>query len=109
MSLFITVVTLDLTYVLLLPSLVTDLRLVDSGDRGGIPLGFVLLLFLVLSGLIRRLGILGRSRYRSLSLGFVPAMIFHRFLSLDFVGGGVGRSIPSGDLLVGFLYVGTQS
>ena len=109
MSLSITVVTRDLTYILFLPSLVTDLRLVDSGDRGGILLGFVLLLVLVLPGLIGRLGILGRSRYRSLSLGFVPTMMFHRSLSLDFVCGGVGRSIPSGDLLVGLSYVGTRS
>ena len=109
MSFSVTVVTRNLIYVLLLPSMVTELRLVDSGGRGGILLGFVLLLLLVLPGLIGRLGILGRSRYGSLSLGFVPAMIFHCSLSLDFVCSDVGRSIPLGDLLVGFSYVGTWS
>ena len=108
MSLFVTVVTRDLTYVLL-RSMVTDLRLVDSGGRGGIPLPFVLFLLLVLSGLMRRLRILGGSRHGSLGLGFVPAMIFHRSLSLDLVCGSVGRMISSGDLLIGFSYVGTRS
>ena len=107
MSLFVTVVTQDLTYVLL-RSMVTDLRLVDSGGRGGIPLGFVLFLLLVLPGLIGRLGILGGSRHGSLSLGFVPAIIFHHSLSLDLVCGSVGRSISSGDLLIGLSYVGTR-
>ena len=108
MSLFVTVVTQDLTYVLLC-SVVTDLRLVDSGGRGGIPLGFVLFLLLVLPGFIGRLGLLGRSRRRSLSLGFVPAIIFHCSLSLDLVCGSVGRLISSGDLLISLLYVGTRS
>ena len=109
MFFFVTVVTRDLIYVFFFPFVVTELHLVDSNGRGGIPLSFVLLLFLVFSGLIGRLGILGKSRYGSLSLGFVPAMIFYCSLSLDFVCGGVGRSIPLRDLLVSLLYVRTRS
>ena len=108
MTFFVTVVTQDLTYVFF-RFVVTDLRLVDFGGRGRIPLGFVLFLLLVLPGFIGRLGILGRSRHGSLSLGFVPAMIFHRFLSLDLVCGSVGRLISSGDLLIGLSYVRTRS
>ena len=89
--------------------MVTDLHLVDSGGRGGISLGFVLFLLLVLPSLIGRLEILGGSRYGSLSLGFVSAMIFHRSLSLDLVCGSVGQSISSGDLLIGLSYGGTRS
>ena len=108
MTLFVTVVTRDLTYVLLC-FVVIDLRLVNSGSRGGILLGFVLLLLLVLPGLIRRPGILGRSGYESLSLGFVPAMIFHHSLGLDLVCGGMGWSIPSKDLQVDLSYIKTWS
>ena len=107
MSLFVTVVTRDLIYVFLC-SVVTNLRPVDSGGRGGIPLAFVLFLLLVCPGLIGRLGILGGSRHGSLSLGFVPTIIFHCSLSLDLVSGIVGRSISSGDLLIGLSYVGTR-
>ena len=89
--------------------MITNLCLFDFGGRGGISLGFVLLLPLILSGLIGWLRILGRSRYGSLSLGFVPAMIFYRFLSLDFVYGGMGRSISLEDLLVSLSYVETWS
>ena len=109
MSLFITVVIRDLTYILLLCSMVTGFRLLDSDGRGGILLGFVLLLFLVFSGLIKRLGILGRSGYGSLSLRFVLAIIFHHSLGLNFVYSGVGRSIPSKDLLISLLYIRTRS
>ena len=109
MSLSVTVVTRDLTYVLLLPSMGTELRLVDSGGQSGISLSFVLLLLLVLPGLIERLGILGKSKYGSLSLGFVSAIIFYCFWSLDFVCNGMGRSILLGDLFVGLSYVGTRS
>ena len=108
MSFFVTVVIQDLTYVFLC-FVVTDLRFVDSGGRGRIPFGFVLFLLLVLPSLIGRLGILGGSRHGSLSLGFVPAMIFHCSLSLDLVCGSVGRSISSKDLLIGLSYVGTRS
>ena len=108
MSLFVIVVTRDLIYVLLC-SVVTDLRFVNSGGWGEIPLGFVLLLLLVFPGLIGRPGILGRSGYGSLSLRFVPAIIFHHSLGLDFVCGSVGRSISSGDLLVSFSYIKTRS
>ena len=87
--------------------MVTDLRLVDSVGWGGIPLGFVLLLLFVLLDLIRRFEILGRTGYRSLGLGFVPAMIFYCSLGLDFVCNSMGWSIPSGDLLVGLLYLKT--
>ena len=104
--LFVTVIARDLTYVLFPPSVVTDLRLVDSGGRGGISIGFVLLLLLVLLGLIGRSGILGRSRYRSLSLRLVPAIIFHCSLNLYFVCSSVGRLIPSGNMLVSLAYVG---
>ena len=108
MSLFVTVVIQDLTYVLL-RSVVTDLRLVDSGSWGGIPLGFVLLLLLIFLGLIGRPGILGRSGYGNLSLGFVLAMIFHRSLDLDLVCGSMGRSISLEDLLVSLSYMRTWS
>ena len=108
MFLFVTVVTRDLTYVLL-RFVVTDFCLIDSGGRGRISLGFVLLLFLVLSGLIGRLGILDRSGYGSFGLGFVPTMIFHRSLGLDLVCVGMSRSISSRDLVVGFSYIKTRS
>ena len=62
----------------------------------------------VLSGFIGRLGILGRSKYGSLGLGFGPAMIFDRSLGLELVYGSVGRSVPSGDLLVGLKYIRTR-
>ena len=94
-------------YVFFPPFVVTDLHLVDSGNRGGIPLGFKLLLLLVFPGLIQRLGILGRSRYGNLSLAFVPAIIFYHSLSLDFVCGGMHQSIPLGNLLVSLAYIGT--
>ena len=108
MSFFITVVTRNLTYVLLFLSIVTDFCFVDSGGWRKIPLGFMLFLLLVFSGLIGRLGILGRSRYRNLSLRSVPALVFHCSLSLDFVCGGVGQLILLGDLLVGLSYVKTR-
>ena len=54
-----------------------------------------------------RFGILGGSRYRSLSPGFVHTMIFHHSLNLDFGCSDVGQSISSGDLLIGLLYVRT--
>ena len=107
MSLFVIVIIHDLTYVFFLLSIVTDLCVIDSCGRDRIPLGFVLLLLLVFSGLIGRLRILNKSKYGSFSLGFVFAMIFYRSLSLDFVCTRVSRSIPSGDLLIGLSYVGT--
>ena len=41
----------------------------------------------------------------ALALKFVPAIIIHHSLSLDFVCGGVHRSISSGDSLVSLLYI----
>ena len=118
MSLFVTVVTRDLTYVLLLRSVVTDLRLVDSGGRGGVllvPSSVPPALLLLLPSFFGALSVisalschfLGGSRH--LSLRVVPAMIFHRSLSLDFVCGGVRRSIFSGDLVIGLSYIRTWS
>ena len=107
MFLFVTVVIQDLTYDFL-RSVVTDLRFVDSDGRSRIPFGFMLFHFLVLPGFIGRLGILGGSRHGSLSLRFIPVMIFHYSLSLDLVCGSVGWSISLGDLLIGFLYVRTR-
>ena len=109
MFFFVTVVIRDLTYVFLLPPMVTDLRLIDSSGQGGIPLGFVLFLLLIFPNLIGKLGILGRSRYGNLSLGFVPMMIFHCSLSLNFVCSGMCRLISLEDLLIGLLYVRTRS
>ena len=118
MSLFVIVVTRDLTSVLLLPFMVINLHLVDSGGRGRILLIFFLVtsaLLLLLPNFLGALSVisalschfLGGSRH--LSLGVDLAMIFHRSLGLDFVCGGVGRSILSGDLLVGLLYIRTRS
>ena len=118
MSFYIIVVTRDLTYVLYLPFVVTDLRLVDSSGRNRLPLILFLVLptllllllsfFKALSGISALSGhFLGGSRY--LSLGVVPAMIFHCSLSLDFVCGGVRRLISLEDLLIGLSYVETRS
>ena len=103
MSLFVTIVTLDLTYVFLL----CDLRLVDSGGRVG---GLSLMLSPppASPGLVQRLGILGGSGLGSLSLGLVPAIVFCCSLGLDLVSGSVGGPVPSKDLLISLLYVGTQ-
>ena len=109
MSLFVTVVIQDLTYVLLLCSMFTNFRFVDSGGRGRVLIDFLLLLLLFFPGLIGRLKILGGSRYRRLSFGFVPAITFHCSLGLDLVCVGMDRSIPLGDLLVGLLYIKTWS
>ena len=109
MSFFVTVVIRNLTYVFFLCFVVNNLCLVDSGGRGRVPLGFVLLLFFILPGLIGRPGIRDKSGYGNLGLGFVPAIIFHRSLGLDLVCGGVGRPISLGDLLVGLLYIKTRS
>ena len=105
MSLFVTIVILDLTYV----SLLFDLRLVDSGGRGGgVPLVFMLSPPPASPGLIRKLGILGRSGLESFSLGLVPAMVFRCSLSLDLMGGGIGRSVLPETAQISFSYVGTQ-
>ena len=121
MSLLVTVVTRDSTYVLLvLPPLSTpsDLGRVDSGGRGGGILGFPgapfaspVLLF-VLLGFIGRLGILGGSRCGSgcgalRSLGVIPAMIFPRSLGLDLVRSGVSRLVLPETTQMSLPYVGT--
>ena len=86
--------------------MITDLYLVDSDGRvGGISLSFVPLLLFLLLGFIRRLGILGES----FNLGFVPAIIFHRSLSLDFMCGNIYRSDSSENLMIGFLYISIRS
>ena len=107
MSLFITIVICDLTYDLFLFS---DLCFVNSGSQvGKILLGFVLFLLFVFPNLIGRLEILNESKHKSLSFRFVLAIIFHRFLSLDFVYSNVRQSISTGDLLIGLSYIGTRS
>ena len=103
---FIAVITRDLAWVLSLSSsfLFSDLGHVDSGGRGisvsgfsGIPLVSMLLLLFVLSSLFGRLRIGGSrrgSRGGTLkSLGVISAI--YRPLRLDFMGGGMGRSISS--------------
>ena len=123
MSLLVTVVTRDSTYVLLvLPPLSTpsDLGRVDSGGRGGGILGFPgtplasPVLLLVLLGFIGRLRILGGSRYESgcgalRSLGVISAMVFSRSLGLDLVRSGVSGLTSSEDLEISLLHVGTRS
>ena len=95
---------------LLLLAELSGLSCIYSGSWvGAFSLGFVLFLILVLPGLIGRLGILVRSRHRSLGLGFVPVMICYYSLGLDLVYGGVGRSIFLRDLLVGLSYIKTRS
>ena len=102
MSLLVAVEIRDLTHIfLLLPlSLASDLSRVDSGDRVGGIFGFFgiffaspILLLLILLAFIGRLGILdgsGRGKCGALrSLGVISAMVFHRFLSLHIVRGGV--------------------
>lgn len=86
-SFFVIVVTSNFTYVPLLSFLVINLCYIDFGDRiNRIPLIFLLLLLFIFFNLIGRLEIFGESRHESLgSLGFVSGMIFHRFLSLNFV------------------------
>ena len=94
----------------LLLARLSGLSCVYSGSRGGVfSLSFMLFLFFVLPGLIGRLEILGASKHRNLGFGFVPAMIFHCSLGLDFVCGGVERSISLGDLLVSLPYIRTWS
>ena len=106
MSLFVTIVILDLTYIFLL----CDLRLVDSGGWiGGLSLVFMLFPSPVSPGLVRRLRILGGSGLGSFSLGLVLAVVFCCSLGLDLVNGSVGGPVPLKDLLIGFPYVGTRS
>ena len=117
MSLLIAVETRDLAHILLVPpplSAPTDLGLVDSGGRGGGVLGFpgtppvMVPLFLVLSSLIGRLGILngsGRGALRSFEV--IPAI--HRPLRLDLVGGGMSRPIPLETTLISLPHVETRT
>ena len=87
MSLFFTIVTLDLTYIFLL----SDLRLVDSvGRGGGVPLVFMLSSPPASPGLVQRLRILCKSGFGSFTLGLVPAIVFCCSLSLDLMGGSMG-------------------
>lgn len=80
-----------------------------GGKFGGISLVFLLFLFFILSGLIKKLGILGRSRRKSFkSLRFIPAMVFHHFLSLDLIYNDVGWLPCLKVMLIGFLYVKTR-
>ena len=111
---FVTVITHDLTYILLLlfsSFLVSDLCRIDSSGWGdGIPLVLILFLFLILPGLIFvRRGILNGGRHGCLIPRFVPTMIFHRSLSLDFVCGSVSGSTSSENLYISLLYKETWS
>ena len=117
MSFFVTVVTRDLTYVLLLPFVVTDLCLVDFSGRDEILLVLFLilpaflLLFLSFLGALNVISalschFLGGSRH--FSLGVVPTMIFHGSLSLDFVCSNLHWSISLGDLLISLPYLRTR-
>lgn len=79
-SFFITVVARNIAYVFHLLFFVIDFYCVDFGSQVEILLIFLLLFFLVFSGLIRRLEILGRRgrrSFRSRSLGSVTVMVFH--------------------------------
>ena len=101
---FVAVIIRDLAWVLSLPSffLFSDLNHVDSGGQSvfvsgfsGIPLISMLLLLFIFSSLLGRFGI-GRSGRGSgggtlRSLGVILAI--YRPLCLDFMGGGMGRSI----------------
>ena len=107
---FVIVVIRDLIYSFSPLSVVTSLCFLDFGGRiGGIPLVFVLVLFFISLGLIKRLGILGRNRHRSLSLGFVFAMIFYCSLSLEFVCSSVCQLAFLRNLLIDLLYIKTFS
>ena len=115
MFLLIVVEIRNLTHVLFIPPpLASDFGRVDSSNRSGKILGFskislifMLLLFLVISGLIRRLGILAGSGHKGLrSLGVIPAI--QRLLCLDLMSSGIGRSIPSETILVRLSYVKTR-
>ena len=122
-SLLVAVVECDSTYVFfVLPLLSTpiDLGRIDSRGRGGGILWFpgislaLPVLFLILLGIIGRLGILGGSRCGSgcgalRSLGVIPAMIFSRFLGLDLVRGDVSRSIPSETIQIRLPHVRTRA
>lgn len=106
MSFFVTIVTYDLIYIFFPPFVVTNLCFVGSNGRvGKIPLGFVLFFLFILPNLIKKLEILGGSRYKSLSLRFIPATIFHCSISLDFFCGSVRRLTSLEDLLIGLLYI----
>ena len=115
---FVAVITRDLAWVLPLSSsfLFSNLGHVDFGGRGvsgfsGIPFVSMLLLFFVFSSLIGRFGIGGsgrRSRGGTLrSLGVIPAI--YRPLRLDFMGGGMGRSISSETAQISLSHVGTRA
>ena len=109
MSFFVTIITLDLTYVFLF----CDLSLIDSGGRvGGLLLVFMLFPPPASPGLVQRLGILGGSGLGSFSLRLVPAVVFRCSLGLfrcslglDLVSGSVGGPVPLKDLLISLPYV----
>ena len=109
--LFITVVIYDLTYIFFLPFPVTDLCHVNSSSRiGRILLIFLLLLLFILSCLIKRIKILGKSRHRSLkSLRFIFSIAFYCFLGLDLVCGSVGWLTSLKTMLIGLSYIKTWS
>ena len=123
MSLLVTVVTHDSTYVLFVLSPLStpsDLGCVDSGGRGGGILGFPRtplispVFLLVLLGFLGRLGLLGGSGCGSgcgafRSLGVIPTMVFPHSLGLDLVRGDVSGSISSEDLEISLSHVGTWS
>ena len=112
---FVAVIIRDLAWVLLLsPSfLVSDLGHVDFGSRGvsgfsGIPLVSMLLLLLVFSSLIGRLGI-GGSGCKSGGGTFTSFFATYRSLGLDFMRGGMSGSVPLEDLYISLSYVRTRS
>lgn len=112
MSLLITVETRDLILVFLpLSLLVSNLGNVDSGVQDGeipeiLPI-YMLLLFLVFHEFIERLGILVESGHGSpRSLKIITTI--HRFLGLDFMSGGMSRSIFLEIIQVSLSYVRTR-